>query len=177
MQEKFKYPVSTKLFHWLFALSVIGVGALGIYMEGLEKSAFKFGLYDYHKAFGILAILFIFGLLISRRTYTQPEPPADLPKGVVLFATIVKYLLFILAIATILLGFFASSYFPHKETIWFFGLEIPSIFGKDGELSKTLIELHGPVAIALLLFSLIHIAGVLKHRFLDKENDVLDRMI
>jgi cytochrome b561 len=175
--SSFKYPIYTKIFHWLFAISVLSIALLGIYMEDLENSQFKFMLYDYHKAFGVLTVVFIVGLLISRRTYQQPEAPSTLPPKIALLAKVVKYLLFILAIGAITLGYLASSAFPFKEGIWFFGFELPAVLDKDKELSKMLIEYHGTVAMLLLFASILHIAGVLKHRFFDKENDVLERML
>jgi len=172
-----EYSKSRKLFHWLIALSVIGIGTLGLYMEGLEKSGFKFILYDYHKAFGVLALLFIIGLMVSRVGRESPQPPSGLSRGAVLTAKIVKLLMIVLIFAVIIFGYLASSAFPLKEGIWFFGVELPAIIGKDKELSHSLIEIHNTLAITLLAVSLLHILGVLKHRFFDKENDVLERML
>ena len=80
---------------------------------------------------------------------------------------------------TILFGFLASSMHPKVDGIWFFGLTIPPMFGKDGDLAHTFIEIHGVMGMITLFLSFLHMAGVLKHRILksEKEKDVLGRML
>lgn len=65
----------------------------------------------------------------------------------------------------------------HGRPLSFFGLfDIASPLTKDHDLRVTLAEVHTFVGYTILAFLALHLAGVIKHLAIDKEN-ILRRMI
>ena len=60
INNKNKYGVIAKLFHWLMALAIIGMLAVGFIMTAMSASTEKFELYKLHKATGVLLLITVF---------------------------------------------------------------------------------------------------------------------
>jgi cytochrome b561 len=61
------------------------------------------------------------------------------------------------------------------QTVWFGVLPLPDLVGKNKELGDLLTELHQSLNFGLLLLVGAHIAGALKHHFVERD-DTLRRM-
>ena len=60
--------------HWLIALLIIGLIAIGKYMDGLEETDhLRFELIQWHKSFGILVLLLIVIRILWRLTHKPPR--------------------------------------------------------------------------------------------------------
>src|SRR5579862_1112029 len=63
--------------HWVMAILLIGLLALGLYMVGVPVSLEKLKLYGWHKEYGILALLLVLIRLVWR--FTNVTPRLSLP--------------------------------------------------------------------------------------------------
>jgi cytochrome b561 len=62
------------------------------------------------------------------------------------------------------------------KTVWFGVLPLPDLVEKDKELGHLLEVVHQSLNYILLLLVVLHVAALIKHRFIDKDN-ILTRML
>jgi cytochrome b561 len=161
--------------HWLIALLIFAAFPLGVYMHDLPLSPDKLKLYSYHKWMGI-TVLTLAALRLSWRAAHKPPPlPATMPSWERLAAQSVHLLLYLLIFAIPLSGWLMSSA-KGFQTVWFGVLPLPDLVGKDKELGKLLEEVHEVLNFILLGLVIFHIAGALKHHFIERD-DILARML
>lgn len=178
-----KYPVSMRLLHWLRAAVVIGVLGAGLVMVNLlpDELPAKFELlYPNHKQFGLLALALALVQLVIRTRSRLPELPKALASWEKSLSKFTHRALYALLIAVPLMGYSMSSSFTQSDGIpfFFFG-QVPELLPKNDRWFEVFQLLHRVLAYALLALLVLHVAGALKHRFLDKraDADVLRRML
>ena len=164
----------SKFFHWGVAGLIFGALFLGFFMVSLDFSPFKLALYTVHKSIG-MTILFLAGLRILWRSFTRT--PAALDTHAAWEKALSKFihvLLYLGMIGIPLSGWlmssaaeFANSYF------WLF--EFPALMGKDEAWFEILKAVHEYAALALMAGVGLHMAGALKHHFIDRDT-TLKRM-
>jgi len=83
--------------------------------------------------------------------------------------------MYLLLLVVPLLGWAGVSAFPALITIA--GYHLPAMPGipKDQALAKQIFEIHGTLAMALLILVVGHVAAALKHLFINRDN-VFQRM-
>lgn len=175
-----KYPLPMRAIHWLMAIILIGLIAVGIYMEGMEKSPQKWEIYALHKSMGVIAMGLILLRILIRVVYRSKIPPLPqtLPRRDVLLAKAVHILLYVTMFLLPLSGYIMSDAGGHAVKL--FGMEMPNLIpdGEYKEIGGFFHSIHGPLGFALAGLIVLHIAGAIKHRFFDKpENDVIRRML
>ncbi len=165
----------TRLLHWLVALHILGLVALGAYM--VDLSYYDPNYHDsltYHKAFGVVALgLGVFKVLwyLSNR---QPDPTVPLPGWQVLASHGVHSLLLLMMVAIPLSGYFIST--SEGEGIDIFGmLELPALVTISDALRDIAIEVHEFLAYGVLAVAGLHTMAALKHQFIDRDG-TLKRM-
>src|ERR1700733_5839051 len=67
------YGIVTIFLHWLMAILLIGLLALGLYMVTLPISHQKIKFYRWHKEYGFLAFRLVFFRLLWRITNITPR--------------------------------------------------------------------------------------------------------
>jgi cytochrome b561 len=169
------YTKTAKALHWLMAILLFGLLALGFYMHDLPLSPEKLKLYSWHKWAGVTAFLLVWLRLFWRVTHRPPALPENMPKIMQLAAHAGHLLLYVLMIAIPLSGWLMSSA-KGFQTVWFGVLPIPDLIGKHKETGDLLQTLH--MGLNLLFAAVIagHIGAALKHHFIDKD-DILKRML
>lgn len=173
-----KYPLSMRVIHWVMALIILSLLALGFYMTTfLDKdSSNRMMIYNLHKSFGALVIFLVVARIFFRLSSAVPALPNSIPKIIQKLAHSAHYALYFLMIFMPLSGYLMSNFFGYP--VYLFGLPLPMIVEKNPELGKFFANIHEYLAYAFLVVLSLHVAGVIKHRFFDKpENDVLKRMI
>lgn len=173
------YGLISKLLHWLIALMILTLIAVGIYMTGLDKEDPTRGqIYSLHKAFGVTVL----GLAVLRILWVRLSQPPELPAGLQdwekTLSKLVKGLMYLLMLAVPLAGYLLSN--SAGKPVSYFGLfELPAVVGKNSDWAEVFGEVHEIFAFVLLGLVGLHLAGALKHRFLDKrpDVDVLKRML
>lgn len=161
--------------HWIMAVSIIALLALGIYMADLPLSPEKLKLYSWHKWAGVS----IFLLAVVRVLWRLGHPPPPLPDHMAAWERMAAHaghgLLYLLMLAIPLSGWLMSSA-KGFQTVWFGVIPLPDLLDRNKELGDLLLTVHWGLNMLLIATLVGHVAAALKHRFIDK-NDVLARML
>ncbi len=168
------YTRTAKSLHWLMALLLIGLLALGFYMHDLPLSPEKLQLYAWHKWAGVSAFLLVLLRLSWRLAHTPPPLPASMPRTMQLAAHAGHLLLYVLMLAIPLTGWLMSSA-KGFQTVWFGVLPIPDLIGKDKATGELLALVHKSLNLLFVAVIVGHVGAALKHHFIDKDG-LLDRM-
>jgi len=170
-----QYTGTAKVLHWLMALLIIGLFALGQYMSDLSMSPRKLLLYSWHKWVGVTVFFLLLVRIGWRVTHQPPALPEQMSKLQRLASHIGHALLYLLMLAIPISGWLMSSAKGY-QTVWFGMLPIPDMLGKDKQLGDALAELHGALNGLLMLIVVVHVLAALKHHFIDRD-PVLRRML
>jgi cytochrome b561 len=164
----------SKSLHWLIVLLIIGQWSLAQYAESLPLVA-KGPPLNLHKSLGMT----IFALAIIRLVWRLLNPVPSLaglarPWEQVL-AKISHGLLYASLFAMPLTGWMMSSArnFPVS---WFGQFQFPDLVSPSRDLYQRMHDLHETLFGVLVVVALLHVAGALKHHFIDR-NEVLRRML
>ena len=170
-----RYTRTAIAFHWLMAVVLVGLFCLGTYMHELPLSPEKLRLYAWHKWAGISAFLLALSRLGWLLAHRPPAWPVSVPRWQEVLARGVHLLLYVLMLAIPLSGWLMSSAkgFP---TIYLGILPLPDLVQKDRELADLLQRLHFVLNLCLAALVVVHVAAVLKHRLLDRD-EVFGRML
>ena len=167
------HPVSIAL-HWLLAPMIVGSLGVGLYMTGLPFSPLRLQLYNWHKWAGV-TILALSALRLLWRLTHRPPVDAPMPRWQRRTAHVAHGALYLLFFAVPLAGWAYSSAagFP---VVLFGVLPLPDFVGADRELSESLKPLHRMLAYTLAAVVVLHVAGALRHHFIDRDGLLLRMM-
>jgi len=163
------YGAVAIVLHWLMALLLIALFAVGLYMTDLSYYDRLYHILPWwHKSIG----LFVFGLLLLRIVWRISNPtPTPLPTHrpwEVTLAALTHKLLYILIFLICLSGYFIST--SKGKGIEFFGwFEIPALTTLSSDDTDLAGTLHFYLAWSLILLAVMHAAAALKHHFIDRD--------
>ena len=168
------YSRTARVLHWGMALLIICLLALGFYMKDLPLSPDKLRLYSWHKWAGVTVFLLALAR-VGWRTFHRPPPlPSSMPAVARIAAGAAHLLLYLLMLAIPLSGWLMSSA-KGFQTVWFGVLPLPDFMPVDKALAESIKPLHELFANALAVLVVLHVAGALKHQFIDRDG-ILNRM-
>lgn len=189
MNASNRYTKTAVVLHWLIAIAIFGMFALGWYMSELPKEApkqmaydlFDLGIYTWqlseeasprtfyfnlHKSIGITLLALIGFRIFWRITH---KPPALLSSYTAFerkLATAAHHLLYLLMVALPISGIIMAM--SSKYGVKWFGLEfLPGLDNPD--LRDAFKEVHEIIGVVILLVVIVHILGALKHKFIDRD--------
>lgn len=170
-----RYGAIARIFHWVMALAIFGMLAVGFIMTDLPMNPDKFRVYGIHKSVGALILIAALLRLLWRLINLVPPLPAHMPLWERLGAHGSHIALYILLFIMPLSGWLMSSAagFPVSVFGWF---TLPNLIAPDKALQELLVEVHELLAFAIIGLVTLHAAAALKHHFIDKDN-VLRRML
>ena len=172
------YGTFAKFLHWGMAIMVIVLIAVGTYMTGFDKTdPSKMDIMGMHKSFGVIFMLFAILRVIWNRVNNSPKVPDVLASWETLLSKTITGSLYLLMLAIPLSGYAMTNLFGYPVSL--FGLfDLPLLFGKNPEMGLLAKQAHVLMVYTLLAALFAHIAGALKHRYMDPpEADVLPRMM
>ena len=171
------YGTVTKTFHWLTALLILTVIPLGAVANRLpyetnEQLAFKAQLFSFHKTLGVIIFVVALARIIWALTRTKPAPLHPDRKLETMLAEVVHWLLYISLVAVPLTG-----WIHHAATEGFAPILLPisqdlPLVAKDESIAKLFAGLHWVWSKIMVGSILLHIAGALKHQFIDKDTTI-----
>lgn len=194
-QASTRYTKTAIVLHWLIALAIFAMFALGWYMSELPKEApkqmafdlFDLGVYTWqlaeeasprtfyfnlHKSIGVTLLALIAIRVLWRVTHRPPALLSSYKAWEKKLATGTHHLLYLLMVAMPLSGLIMAV--NSKYGVKWFGMDF--IGGLDNSVVRDLFkEVHETVGALLLIVVILHIAGALKHKFIDKD-DTMKRM-
>ncbi|WP_370277558.1 cytochrome b [Pontibacterium sp.] len=174
---EFKYGAVTKVLHWGMALMLLTLVVVGSYMTGLDKTdPSRLQLMGMHKSFGAIFMQLAVFRVIWSRISARPQLPEVLSGWEKRLSRAITALLYILMLAVPFSGMAMSNFSGFPVSL--FGLvEFPMVFTKNPEMAGLAKQAHVAMVYALMGAIVLHVAGALKHRYLDDPKaDVLPRM-
>jgi len=158
------YGLITIVLHWISALLIIFLLALGVYMTGLDY-------YDewYHKgptlhiSLGLL-LLFMFTFRLLWRVYNPTPVALDANHKANVAATLVKIALYFLTFAVLISGYFITTAEGQAASM-FDWLHIPATLQLDAQGVDIAGEIHEWLAWAILGVAIVHGGAAFMHHF------------
>ncbi|NEX16711.1 MAG: cytochrome B [Halochromatium sp.] len=166
---KTRYSFVQRLLHWLIALLIFGLLAMGFTFWGLGYDGVVglFGdeltnsFYMAHKSFGILLFFLVVLRLLLFRFSPVPEYQTPLTGPERMISGTTHLLMYLLMIGIPVGGWVATAISGYP--IQFFGWSQPGLDPANKELGEQLFLMHGIGGLVLLAVLLLHIAAGLKH--------------
>ncbi|MEM8632275.1 MAG: cytochrome b/b6 domain-containing protein [Pseudomonadota bacterium] len=170
-----------RVFHWLTAFLIITAIPLGLIANGLpydtgEELARKALLFSMHKTVGIAAFFIGLARILWALFQTHPAPLHPDHKAETFAAGLVHWLLYVSLVLVPLSGWLHHAATSGFAPIWWpFGQTLPFVPVND-TLAHFFASWHFVFTKVLGVALLLHIAGALKHHFVDRD-DTLNRML
>lgn len=166
--------------HWLVALGIIALLAMGIYMEENEV----YSLYPWHKSFGFVIFFLVAYRVLWRIINGWPQATGEHKPAEKILAKISHWVLILGTLAMPLSGFFMSAMGGNGVDV--FGINVfprnpdPANPERTIAISRSAASFfhsaHGIIANVMIITLIAHIAGAVKHHVIDKDG-TLKRML
>jgi cytochrome b561 len=170
-----RYGIIAQSLHWLIALLMGVQVALGLRADELPLGLAKLVVLARHKSFGVTILVLAAARLAWRLAHAPPPLPDATSSLERRLASAAHSALYGLLFALPLSGWLMSS--AANYTVSVFGLvSLPNPIKPDAALLAQLKTLHRLLGIALAVLLSLHLAAVMRHHFILKD-DVLSRML
>lgn len=171
--SKNSYGLIAITLHWVIAILLIALLALGLYMVGLPINLEKLKLYGWHKEYGILALILVMIRIIWR--FANITPHLSIPLWEKLAARAVHWAFYGFMFAMPITGWLITS--AAGLPVSFFGLVVlPNLVDPNNDLMTLFEEIHKWLGYGLIATIVLHVSAALKHHFINKD-DILRRML
>ena len=159
-----RYPTAVIVMHWAIAVAVVGLVALGWWMQTIPKQpvGFRADAYNLHKSIGLVALLLMAVRLGWRASHRPPELP-KLPAWQARAAAGVHLSLYALMFIAALSGYLGSA--TSGYPVRFFGWVLPSWTGAHEAVKDACSVVH--LASNWILVAIIgaHVAATAYHQW------------
>ena len=135
-------------------------------MMSIEKQPNSGWYFDLHKSVGITILSLVVLRVLWRITHRPHDLPSSVPSWQRQFAGLTQSLLYIVMFMMPLTGL-AGALFS-KDGVSFFGNHLPHP-APNHDLSKQLFAVHGVIVWILIGLVSLHVAGALKHLWIDRD--------
>lgn len=171
-----EYQTSQKWLHWVSAILILGLFALGVWMRTL-------GYYDdwyqtaphWHKQIGIMLLFVIVVRVIWRLFKAPPTPLSNHKAWEIKVAHITHFILYVGIFLIIASGYLIAT--ADDRGIEVLGLFTMPVLFTPFEGQEDIAGLvHEWGAYILMGFVALHVAGAIKHHLIDKDS-TLKRML
>ncbi|MDA9635169.1 cytochrome b/b6 domain-containing protein [Candidatus Pelagibacter sp.] len=172
LNNKSKYGLLSKLFHWLTVTGLIVQIPLGFYLVDLDFDQSRVDIENYHILFGLI----IFYITLIRLTFKLLSPSPNFNDNAFpgqKFIARFNHLLLYLTLLTVTISGILKKLLNGESLVIFFK-EINLIY--NYELSEQFYSIHISANYILIGLISLHILAVLFHKFLLREN-ILKRIL
>lgn len=179
-----RYGRVSQMFHWIVVVLIFAAIALGLTLANWERNTPSHDLaIFFHKSIGVTVLLLALARVIWLRRSPAPPPAERLAVWERRMSWFVHKLLYVLMFAMPLSGMMLSQAVGKPVTLWGIG-PLPQIVPFDPSIpppQSPWVMAAGAMhrlAFKLTLFAAIalHILGVAKHAFVDRDAAMLRRM-
>ena len=168
------YTRTSIVLHWLMALLIIATWIVGILIDDIPKGPLRVTTISWHKWIGVTIMFLWIVRSLWRITHRPPDINASMPAWQIKIMNITHIGLYLLMLAIPTTGWLMSS--AKGYTVNYFGwFELPDLVEANKALGHNLKEVHEFLANSIMVLIALHIAGVIKHQFIDKDG-LLSRM-
>ncbi|MBK1699653.1 cytochrome b [Thiococcus pfennigii] len=167
------YGLVAVLLHWLIAVVVVGLFALGLWMVELTYyDAWYTRAPDLHRGIGVLLSLILVARLGWRLGNVTPRPEPGQSPLEQRIAHLMHTLLYLLLFLVIASGYLIST--ADGRAIDVFGLfSVPATVTGLPNQADVAGDVHLILAIALVSLAGVHALAALKHHFIDRDATLL----
>jgi cytochrome b561 len=165
----------SKALHWLVVILIIVQWFIAGRADELPNGLEKLQALGWHKSFGMTILMLAIIRLVWRLLNPVPDLAAETKPWERRLAKVSHVLLYALIFAMPLTGWLMSSA-KNYPVSWFRLFQFPDLVAPSEDLFRQMNGLHHLLFKVLAVVALLHVAGALKHHFIDK-NDVLKRML
>ena len=165
----------SKALHWIVVVLIITQWFIADRADDLPNGLAKLQALAWHKSFGMTILMLAVLRLVWRLVNPVPDLTAETKPWERVLARVSHLLLYALIFAMPLTGWLMSSA-KNFPVSWFKLFQFPDLVAPSEELFQRMNGLHHLLFKVLVAVALLHVAGALKHHFIDR-NDVLRRML
>jgi superoxide oxidase len=170
--NKSKYGLLSKLFHWLTAAVLIIQIPLGFYLVDLDFDQTRIDIENYHILFGLIIFYITVIRLIFKLFTPTPDFKGNTFPGQKFIAKLNHLLLYLTLLAVTSSGVLKKLFNGESLVIFFKKINLAYNF----DLSEQFYSIHVLANYMLIGLIILHILAVLFHKFLLKEN-ILRRIL
>lgn len=164
-----------KLIHWTVVALIIVQIALARIADDLPLGMEKLATLARHKSVGITILVLAVLRVLWRWANPTPALPRQMPAWQRGLANASHVGLYAAIFAIPLTGWMMSSA-KNYPVSWFNVFQLPDLVGPNERVYEFMHDAHETLVIVMLTFAAVHIAGALKHHFIDRDG-VLRRML
>jgi cytochrome b561 len=161
------YTRTAVALHWLIAAGIVCAFALGWIMTELAVSPLRLRMFNWHKWLGITLLALALIRVVWRLTHAPP-PFLPMPGWQSRLAHTLHISLYGFLLLLPLSGWAYSNAVGYP-IVYLGKVRLPDLVEKNKELGETLLTLHEVLGWLLLLALALHVAGALKHHFVDRD--------
>lgn len=183
MKEVQRYNSVAISLHWLIALFILGLLAMGKYMTHLEvDDPLRYTLTQWHKSFGITVLFLALFRVIWRFTHRPPALPDGTHRFEKLGSRLTHFALYLLMVVIPVSGWVMVSASPlNLETLLFGVIPWPHIsyftsLPEREQIAEQSALLHLWLGNITLLLVMLHTVAALFHQWVHKDN-LISRMV
>lgn len=170
-----RYSTVSLVLHWGIAALVVAQVLLISAHEAFDNEETR-QFINLHKSVGLSILILTLGRIGWRVANPAIPLPEAMPRWQKLVARATHVLFYVLLLAMPLVGWTAMSAFG-SPIDWFGLFDWPLLpMAQDRALGRALMDVHELAAKLLYVLIFLHVAGALKHHFVDRDN-VLHRML
>lgn len=170
-----RHPLAIIVLHWLTVILIFAGVAAVLVRNGVEGRGLRLWLLNQHRSIGLLILTLVALRLLARALHRARMASHGLPRTLALVSSAGHLSLYILLLATPLLGL-ALTWARGQEASLLGLVQPPHLLGPDPDLADTLASWHQLVAWSLLAVAAAHAAAaVWHHRF--RRDGVLRAML
>ncbi|MGE5154009.1 MAG: cytochrome b [Bdellovibrio bacteriovorus] len=167
------YGIIAIALHWLVAIVVLGLFALGLWMVGLTYyDTWYRTAPSIHKGVGVLLFLVLVLRLLWRLANPNPAPEPTHSRFERLASSVVHGLLYLLLFGVMASGYLIST--ADGRAIDVFGLfQVPATLTGLPNQADLAGDIHLALAITVIVLAAVHALAALKHHFIDRDRTLL----
>lgn len=169
------YGSISKWLHWLIAIAVITMLALGFIASNIEQQAWVSKLFWVHKSLGLTVLAAMVLRLAWRFINISPSYGPHVKPWEALAAKGLHWFFYIAIFAMLATGWITSSTGKYGVSFWgWFNATLPMAPSKS--IHHFTEHWHGTLAWLIVALIVFHVLAACKHHFFDRD-DVLTRML
>lgn len=171
-----RYHGFSRFLHWLMAIALLAMIAVGSYMSDLADDApGRLELINLHKASGFALLWLALLRLGWSFIKTSPPLPSAFNRTETRLMKATKHLLYLAMILVPLSGWMMANFAGYA--VKYGGVSVPLLFTKNKQLAGFFHETHEILPWVLLALIIAHLTAVIYHRFEGGDKDILKRML
>lgn len=165
----------SRTLHWLMALLILGMFALGWTAVNYPMSPAKLQIFGWHKSIGLSLLALVVVRILWRLSHEAPTPPPEISAAERRLARAGHFGLYFMMVLMPISGYVVNSTanFPLR---YFGGLRVPNLIPADKTWQEFAESVHLAGFWAFSVLILVHVLAALRHHYLNR-NDVLLKML